>query len=180
MIQNGTWFALWSVHTLPPNMEMHRLLVPFASFLVEGSHEIRGHPPKNKLRWYPQQHAALFLVLAPPRSPRRTSWNPGGTLVEPYLRAAPDHPRAWAETPKLSAEEQEEGRFAFRHPIEAASSRAALRSHGLGLRCMHRTGRGGSPRWPNRPEGSGLTLAESAIRFNFAFCFGAFCQGIGC
>ena len=24
----------------------------------------------------------LFLVLAPPRSPRRTSWNPRGTLVE--------------------------------------------------------------------------------------------------
>ena len=36
--------------------------------------------------------AVLVLVLAPPRSPRRTSWNPGGTLVEPYLRAAPDHP----------------------------------------------------------------------------------------
>ena len=32
-------------------------------------------------------------------------WNPGGTLVEPYLRAAPDHPKEpiWAETPRLSA-----------------------------------------------------------------------------
>ena len=41
-----------------------------------------------------------------PRSPRRTSWNsrgilvefswnPGGTLVEPYLRATPDHPGAY-------------------------------------------------------------------------------------
>ena len=30
-------------------------------------------------------------------------WNCGGTLVEPYLRATPDHPGAWAETPKLSA-----------------------------------------------------------------------------
>ena len=38
---------------------------------------------KNRLRRYPQQHAVLFLVLAPPRSPRRTSWNPRGTLVEP-------------------------------------------------------------------------------------------------
>ena len=37
---------------------------------------------ENKLRCYPQQHAVLFLVLAPP--PRRTSWNPGGTLVEPW------------------------------------------------------------------------------------------------
>ena len=35
----------------------------------------------------------FFLVLAPPRSPRRTSWNSRGTLVEPYLRAAP--PRAY-------------------------------------------------------------------------------------
>ena len=40
--------------------------------------------------------------------PRRTWWNPGGnvvepcgTLVEPYLRAAPDP--IWAETPKLAA-----------------------------------------------------------------------------
>ena len=40
----------------------------------------------------PQQHAVL-LVLAEP--------NPAGTLVGPYLRAAPD-PGAWAETPKLS------------------------------------------------------------------------------
>ena len=70
-------------------------------------HEIGPPPKKNKLRRYPQQHAVLFLVLAPPRSPRRTSqnlvepwWNPGGTLVEPYLRAAPDHPEAWAETQK--------------------------------------------------------------------------------
>ena len=32
------------------------------------------------------------------------SWNPGGTLVEPCLRAAPDHPEPiWAETPKRSA-----------------------------------------------------------------------------
>ena len=31
-------------------------------------------------------------------------WNPRGTLVEPYLRAAPDHTEPiWAETPKLSA-----------------------------------------------------------------------------
>ena len=36
---------------------------------------------KNKLRRYPQQQR--FLVLAPPRSPRRTPWNPRGTLVEP-------------------------------------------------------------------------------------------------
>ena len=47
---------------------------------------------QKKLRGYPQQHAVLFLVLAPPRSPRRTSQNPGGTLVEPI----------WAETPKLA------------------------------------------------------------------------------
>ena len=31
-------------------------------------------------------------------------WNPGGTLAEPCLRAAPDHPEPiWAETPTLSA-----------------------------------------------------------------------------
>ena len=30
-----------------------------------------------------------------PRSPRRTWWNPGGTLVDPYLRAAPDNPGAY-------------------------------------------------------------------------------------
>ena len=37
----------------------------------------------------------LVLVLAPPRKPHRTSGNPRGTLVEPYLRAAPDHPGAY-------------------------------------------------------------------------------------
>ena len=49
----------------------------------------------------------LFLVLAPPRSPRKTSWNPRGTLVEiwsnplgPYLGAATT---LEPETPKLSA-----------------------------------------------------------------------------
>ena len=49
-------------------------------------------PPKKKKK----QHAVLFVVLAPPCSRRRTSWNPrgtlmGGTLVEPYLRAANDN-----------------------------------------------------------------------------------------
>ena len=34
----------------------------------------------NKLRRYPQQQR--FLVLAAPRSPRRTSWNPRGTLPQ--------------------------------------------------------------------------------------------------
>ena len=52
----------------------------------------------KKLRRYPQQQAVLFIVLAPPHSPPRTSWNawwnPGGTLVEPYLRAAPGPPRS--------------------------------------------------------------------------------------
>ena len=37
----------------------------------------------KNLRRYPQQHAVLLLLLAPPCSPRRTSWNPRGTLVEP-------------------------------------------------------------------------------------------------
>ena len=48
----------------------------------------------------PNSMRCSFLVLAPPCSPCRTSWNPGGTLVEPwwnprgtlveaYLRAAP-------------------------------------------------------------------------------------------
>ena len=48
-------------------------------------------------------------MRAPPRTPRRTSWNPdgtsldlGGTLAEPHLRAVPPEP-IWAETPKLSA-----------------------------------------------------------------------------
>ena len=57
-------------------------------------------------------------MLAPPRSPRRTSWNrgllvepswnPGGTLVEPSWNLTSGPPRTtpepiWAETPKLSA-----------------------------------------------------------------------------
>ena len=51
-------------------------------------------------------YMVLLFVLAPPRSPRGTSrnlvepwWNPGGTLVEPYLRAAPDHPGPPRTTP---------------------------------------------------------------------------------
>ena len=53
-------------------------------------------------------HAVRFLVLAPPRSPRRTSWNPGGSLVEPSWNLTSGPPRTtpepiWAETPKLSA-----------------------------------------------------------------------------
>ena len=41
------------------------------------------HGLKSAVPWlYPQQHAVLFVVLAPRRSPRRTSWNPRGTLVE--------------------------------------------------------------------------------------------------
>ena len=54
-----------------------------------------------------KQAFGALLVLAPPRSLRETLepwWNPRSTLVEPYLRAAPDHPELiWAETPKLSA-----------------------------------------------------------------------------
>ena len=48
----------------------------------------KGYPrkkkKKQKIRRYPQQHAMLFVVLAPPRSLRRISWNPRGTLVEPW------------------------------------------------------------------------------------------------
>ena len=52
--------------------------------------------------------AVLVLVLAPPRSLRRTSWNPGGSLVEPWWNLTSGPPRTtpepiWAETPKLSA-----------------------------------------------------------------------------
>ena len=61
---------------------------------------------RNKLRWYPQQHAVLFLVLAPP-SPRRTLvepwWNPRKTL--PQGRLAPGlRPQT-----KLSAVGEKEG-----------------------------------------------------------------------
>ena len=47
-------------------------------------------------------------MLAPPRSPRRTSWNPRGTwLVEPSWNLTSGPPQTtpepiWAETPKLS------------------------------------------------------------------------------
>ena len=59
-----------------------------------------------------------LLVLAPPRSPRKTScnphglvepwWNPGKTLGERWGNLTPGPPRTtpepiWAETPKLSA-----------------------------------------------------------------------------
>ena len=51
---------------------------------------------------HPKNH--IFLALAPPRSLPRTSWNPRGTLVEPYLRASRTTPEPiCAETPKLSA-----------------------------------------------------------------------------
>ena len=47
-------------------------------------------------------------MLAPPRSPHRTSWNPGGTLVEPSWNLTSGPPQTtpepiWAETTKLSA-----------------------------------------------------------------------------
>ena len=47
-------------------------------------------------------------MLAPPRSPRRTSRDPCGTVVEPSWNLTSDPPRTtaepiWAETPKLSA-----------------------------------------------------------------------------
>ena len=47
-------------------------------------------------------------MLAPPRSPRRTSWNFRGTLVEPSWNLTSGPPRTtpepiWAETPKLPA-----------------------------------------------------------------------------
>ena len=55
-------------------------------------------PSENKLMCHPQQHAVLFLVIAPRQpSPNLVEpwWNLGGTLVEPYLRAAADHPEAY-------------------------------------------------------------------------------------
>ena len=74
---------------------------------ISSSHRLPFHPTgEKKLRWYPQQHAVLFLVLAPPRSLRRTSCNPRGTLVEPWWNLTWGPPRTtpepiWAETPKL-------------------------------------------------------------------------------
>ena len=50
----------------------------------------------------------------PPRSPCRTWWNYGGTLVEPSWNLASGLPRTtpepiWAETPKLSAVGEKHG-----------------------------------------------------------------------
>ena len=63
-----------------------------------------GHQPKNKLRIYPTACGALSSV-APPRSPRRASWNPRGTLVESSWNLTSGPPwktpePTWAETPK--------------------------------------------------------------------------------
>ena len=55
----------------------------------------------------PTACGALFLlVLAPPRSPRRASWDPGGALVEPSWNLTSGPPRTtpepiWAETQSL-------------------------------------------------------------------------------
>ena len=69
--------------------------------------QLFSDPGKNKLRRYPQQHAVLFLVLAPPLAePRKTLVK---TLVEPWWNLTPGPPRTtpqpiWAGlTPKLSA-----------------------------------------------------------------------------
>ena len=46
----------------------------------------------------PQQHAGLFLVLAPPRSPRKTY--PGRTLVEPWWNPRGTLPQGRAGPPR--------------------------------------------------------------------------------
>ena len=56
----------------------------------------------------PNSMRCSFQCSHHPRSPRRTSWNVGGTLVEPSWNLTSGPPRTtpepiWAETPKLSA-----------------------------------------------------------------------------
>ena len=63
------------------------------------------------------RRAVLFLVLAPPRSLAecRGTWNPGGTPVERWWNLTSGLPRTtpepiWAETPKLPAVGEKNGR----------------------------------------------------------------------
>ena len=67
-------------------------------------------PPQKKKRAQvisPTACGALFSARTTPQPSQNLvepSWNPGKTLVEPYLRAARTTPEPiWAETPKLSA-----------------------------------------------------------------------------
>ena len=95
----------------------------------------------------------LFLVRTTPQPSQNLvepSWNAGGTLVELYLRAAPDHPeRIWAETPKLSAVGEKSGTLILASLLEDLALKkldmpkeGALFRHGL-------WGRGG---WDVRPN----------------------------
>ena len=61
--------------------------------------------PRKKPRFRSDSMATGFseaqVMLFSPRSPSRTWWNPGATLVEPFLRAAPNHPEPiWAYRPQ--------------------------------------------------------------------------------
>ena len=88
----------------------------------------------------PTACGALFSACTTPQPSQNLAepWcNLGGTLVEPYLRAVPDHPEPiWAETPKLSAVEQ------FR---EGSEQGGRQRGH-LGQRGRPAAGRQGAGR----------------------------------
>ena len=54
--------------------------------------------PKNSRRGQQGKLAPPFIAQAiSPTAPHFSEiwWNPGGTLVEPYLRATPDYPEAY-------------------------------------------------------------------------------------
>ena len=97
----------------------------FTSELGRSACRSLAQNPSGVLRRYPQQHAVLFLVLAPPCSPRRPWWwkvepwwNPGGTLVEPSWNPGPPRSLSGLRLHKLSAVgEKDKERSGFRFSL---------------------------------------------------------------